>query len=239
MKRLVIYLLIALSVATTNAAADYANTLERAQRSFDNKEWANAAALYGLLLTERPTEESNYGRAIVAYSMLSDSAACVDIFERAQAHGVSADSLFNTVKTSSFVIGKGEIYADFLHLCRRDAPWMARAVDNKLLQWYIYRADGVMIIQYADTMLSGLPDSIVYLSDLAYGYSLEGQHDMAVKTWQRILAIQPDDYDTLLKLGNYYALTADRDAALKYLNQAYAINPTPYLTTEIERLKAN
>jgi tetratricopeptide (TPR) repeat protein len=236
MKRLAIYLLIALAVVTARAASDYANTLERAQRSFDNKEWANAAALYGLLLTERPTVESNYGRAIVAYSMLSDSIGCVDIFERAMAHGVSADSLFNTVRTSSFTIGKGEIYADFLNLCRRDAPWIARAVDNKLLQWYLYRADGEMIIKYADTMLSGLPDSVEYLSDLAYGYSLEGQHDKAVETWQRILAIQPDNIDALLNLGNYYALIGNRSEALKYLNQAQAISPTPYLTAEIQKM---
>jgi tetratricopeptide (TPR) repeat protein len=152
------------------------------------------------------------------------------------AHGVSADSLFNTVRTSSFTIGKGEIYADFLNLCRRDAPWIARAVDNKLLQWYLYRADGEMIIKYADTMLSGLPDSVEYLSDLAYGYSLEGQHDKAVETWQRILAIQPDNIDALLNLGNYYALIGNRSEALKYLNQAQAISPTPYLTAEIQKM---
>jgi tetratricopeptide (TPR) repeat protein len=236
MKRLAIYLLIAFAALVSRAASDYANTLERAVRSFDNKEWANAAALYGLLLTERPTVESNYGRAIVAYSMLSDSAACVDIFERAMAHGVAVDSLFNTVKTSSFTIGKGEIYADFLYLCRRDAPWVARAVDNKLLQWYIYRADGEMIIKYADTMLSGLPDSIEYLSDLAYGYSLQGEHSKAAETWQRILTIAPDDYDTLIKLGNYYILTNDRTAALEYLKRAQSLRPTPYLSSEIEKL---
>lgn len=85
-------------------------------------------------------------------------------------------------------------------------------------------------------MLSGLPDSIEYLSDLAYGYSLQGEHSKAAKTWQRILTIAPDDYDTLIKLGNYYIITNDRTAALEYLKRAQSLRPTPYLSSEIEKL---
>jgi tetratricopeptide (TPR) repeat protein len=228
-RRRITAIFLALSALTALAVTDYSKTAERADRAFEYKEWPNAAALYGLMLNEQPQVSRNYGRAIVAYSMCGDTASCVNLFERAMAHGVPVDSLFNIVRQSSFEIAQGDVYSRFLHRCRNAAPWMGRAIDDLLLEWYLYRSDGPMIIKYAQTMLNGLPDSKDYLNALATGYIDNDQPYMAAETWQKVLELYPDDYQTLINLGNVYLELGDESRAHDYLGRAYKLHPTPYL----------
>lgn len=211
------------------AAAPFATLSERADRSFQWHEWASAAALYELMLDQRPDSADIYAHAIVASALIPDSTATIDLMQRAMDHGQDFSFITDRVRAISYRVGQPELYADYLHRLRRAMPWMRRPLDNALLQYYTFRDDGPNIVAYAETMLQGLPDSREFLHLLARGYMLQAMWPQAVDTWKRIAELYPDDFDSLIYLANYYTERGDTASAAPYLQRALALNPTPYL----------
>lgn len=228
-KRLTAVATVMLTVITA-CAADYQTTARKAQRFFDDREWASAQALYGLMLDERPDADSVYVRAIVASSMIRQDLRASELLSDAMKAGVSFSRLMTGVKEVSFSIGEPAVYENFLERSRTDCPWLARAIDDELLHYYLFRDDGPQIVVYARKMLAGLPDSVKYLSALARGYACTGDFANATAAWRQILTVDPDNYDTLLCLGNYFNISGNSAKALEYLRRAEAIRPTPYVT---------
>ncbi|MDE5568589.1 MAG: hypothetical protein K2K00_03460 [Muribaculaceae bacterium] len=218
------------------ATSDYATTAAKAQRFFDAREWASAQALYGLMLDQKPDADSVYVRAIVASSMLGHKQTASHFLTDAMKAGVSFSRLMGGVKTVAFEVGAPSVYEDFLLRSQKDCPWLKRAIDDELLNYYMFRNNGALTVEYAQKMLSGLPDSIEYLSDLAEGYIALGDGDKAADTWKRILSLDPDNYQTLLKLGNYCDVTGDWLGATDYLQRAAQIRLTPYVAKRLAML---
>ncbi|MDE6287400.1 MAG: hypothetical protein K2M00_01280 [Muribaculaceae bacterium] len=229
--------LILLLALTSAIPADRFTTLsERAARSFEWHEWNSAAAQYVQLLEMRADSARLYSRAIVAYELSGDTVAGSVLVERAMAHGIGFASLIADVRATSFSVGAGDTYAAFLLRMQREMPWMARAIDHQLLDYYTFRRDGAMMVKYSQMMLDGLPSSVEYLSLLAEGYLLDGQGDLAVNTWKKIIGISPDDYSALLNLGIYCRLHGDSATAAECLRRAYEVHPTPYVEVLLSQL---
>lgn len=233
---LLILLAAATCAATASTPSRYNAMAERATRAYDGAEWSSAAAMYELLLDMRPDSVDTYAHAIVANEMVPDTAASVDLVERAMSHGLGLAEVLGRVRADSFAIGQGDRYGGFLLRLRNAFPWMGRALDNELLHYYVFRRNGPMMVRYARIMLEGLPESAEYRSILARGYILGGNDAMAVATWHEMLQADPDDYTALLSMGNYY-VTRGRDAeAAPYLRRAMAIRPTPYVQATLDSL---
>lgn len=193
--------------------------------------------MYELMLDMQPDSAEVYARAIVASAMIPDTAATTDLMQRAMSHGIGLPDVLSRVRSLSFGIGAPDIYGGYLRRLRDAMPWMRRALDHELLEYYIFRNDGPNIVRYAGIMLSGLPDSQEFLHTLALGYLLQADLDRAVATWEKILALYPDDFDALIHLANHYIRHGDRDRALPYLTRAIAIHPTPYLQSLASSLR--
>lgn len=235
--RTILTLILAITALLPAAAADnYQKLAERAQRSFQWKEWSSAAAMYELMLKQKPEDRDVYVHAIVASQMIPDTAATVDLVERAMAHDLGLGEVLSDVRTLDFSIGQGDRYGEFLLRLRSEMPWMSRALDNQLLGYATFRNDGPMMVHYARIMLAGLPDSAEYLSALARGYALQGMLDEAAATWQQLLKAHPDNYEALLWLGNYELSQDDRDSARQLLSRAQGLRPTPYVANLLESL---
>lgn len=229
MKHLFFIILLWLPALMATAQAGYDVTAGRAARSFEWKEWNSAAAMYELMLRERPDSLSSYTRAVAANQMLGNDEQAIDLVERAMAHGIGLSELLEQVRLTDFALGEGDRYGALLHRLTEAMPWMRRALDNELLRYYCFRDDGPNIVRYAKVMLAGLPKSTEYLSLLARGYMLQGLDAEAADTWRKILAIDPDNYDTLLYLGNYCRMQGNDIEAEALLRRAAAIRRTPYL----------
>ena len=232
MRKILIFIILSCSLVAF-AGQRYEQLSLRAARSFEWKEWSSAAALYELMLQERPDSLATYSYAIVANQMIPDTAATIDLLERAMSHGIGLEDVLEAVRTTDFSIGQGDLYGRYLLLLSEGMPWMKRGLDHQLLKYYNFRHDGPMIVKYARDMLTGLPDSTEYLSYLAKGYLLCNDDDKAVEIWKKILEIDPRHYTTLLELGNYYQLKGNRNEALPYLELAQSIHPTPYVAKSL------
>ncbi|MDE6136181.1 MAG: hypothetical protein K2F97_01750 [Muribaculaceae bacterium] len=227
-------LILALGVAIAASGADYTLTERRAERNFAYGEWAQAEALYELMLDERPDTAPVYARAIVASTMMGDTLRCADLLERAMAHSVPLDSVVEGVRRAAFGAGRADAYVDFLQRTRLRMPWMARALDARLLDYYDKRSDGPEIVRLAGEMLRGLPDSTRYLSLLARGHMLQGHGPEAEAAWCRILTLEPDNVDALRSLG-LRLLATGRDAEGRpLLERAQALSPTPYIENMLQ-----
>ena len=224
-----------LSASATGSLYD--RTAVKAARFFEEREWASAQALYGLMLDERPDSISTYVHAIVASSMLGHETAAARLLTDAMKAGISFTGLMQGVKRVSFEVGEADVYENFLLRSQRDCPWLERAIDAELLSYYKFRDNGALTVAYAEKMLSGLPDSARYLADLADGYVTEAEYDKAVQAWEKILKGNPRDYHALLHLGNYYAITGDDSQAIEYLSRAAEVKQTPYVDCRLTELR--
>ena len=229
MKMKLISVIFSLLCCICATAADPGLTATRADRAFGFGEWAQAEALYELVLHERPDSAPVYARAIVAASLQPDTLRAVELLERAMAHGVALDSVTSGVRRAAMSCGHTAVYADFLKRTRRQMPYMARAIDARLLDYYEFRNDGPQIVRLATEMLRGLPDSARYLSALARGLTLCGDSDGAETAWRRVLDVDPDNVEALRALGLMLRAAGRAAEAHPLLERAQALSPSPYL----------
>lgn len=233
--------------AAAFAVSPYPQLELKADRYFSQREWAQAAATYDLMLDERPRVARTYGRAIVAGSMAGDTIAAARLFDMALDHHVPFDSVFANVRSTSFGLGRSDLYERFLLDIKEEHPWMRRTVNAYLLRYYEFRRDGPNMTAYADIMLQGSPDNIGFLSTKAQGEMLTGNADLAAATYRRVLELDPADYNALLELGNLYAMRAAKAAgpeadglrqlAAGYLRRAFEIRPTPGVEATLASLE--
>lgn len=235
MRKIISIIFLSIYVICTAATGDYASLKTRADRFFENNEWASASAYYTFMLEQRPDIADTYGRAIVSCMMSGDTIRPTRLLIDAMSHKVPLDSILSNVRLYSFAKDKPDFYPHFLESTARTEPWLSRPIDASLLEYYDQRNDGPMIIRYARIMLAGMPDSIRFLSSLARGYMLTGDYSGATETWLRILHTDPDNYDTLLQLAAFYKADGDISAAMPLYERAYSIRPTPYVASILEK----
>ncbi len=221
------------SVAGTR---DYEATAAKAQRFFKYQEWANAAAMYEIMLEDSAKVVDTYAHAIAVAGMRKLPDYQMSLLERAQSNLIPMGDVLRGVQQVSFAMGHNSLYENFLLLVKERQPWLTRSIEKQLLSYYMFRRNAPEIIRYSRIMLSGAPDNAEYLSNLATGYMLEGNDTEGIATYRRLLEYHPGNYKTLLVLGNYYDLKGDTAQALRYLRQADSIQPTPYVTEILKRL---
>lgn len=243
MKRRITYMILLLCMCFQPVCAmtDYSRLAVKAERFYNQKEWASALAMYQLMLEQKPQTPAIYGRAIVAASAIRDSAEVIAMTEKALEYHIPFDSIFHYVRTESFALGRTNLYEEYLIGISGRYSWMKRAVDAYLTDYYVFRRDGAKMIEYAGIMLEGLPEDTGFMHILAEGYLLTGKPEQALEIWQRILEKHPDDYTALLYAGNY-CLDRWKDSrqdsgmrklASEYLLRANRIRPTPFVTETI------
>ena len=226
----------------------------KADRFFSQGEWAQAAATYYQMLEARPDVAATYGKAIVANAVRGDTLAEMELMGKALNAKVPFDSVLSRVRSTSFSLGKSNLYGDFLLRVKEAYPWMRRPMDNYLLRYYSYRKDGAKMVEYSRMMLQGDPSNTAFLMSLAQGAMLCGDYAQGVRAYESILAVSPADYDALVALGNYYyienraAVVANAsdggdasprllycgpyaEKARTYLARANEVHPTPYVTS--------
>lgn len=236
-KRLMLLLAVAALAPTCLAASpqrDYASTAAKAQRFFQYKEWANAAAMYEIMLEDSAKVVDTYARAIAVAGMRGMPDYEMSLLERAQKELIPMDSVLSGVQRVTFAMGHTSLYENFLLLVKERQPWLTRSIEKQLLRYYIFRRNASEIVRYSKIMLSGAPDNAGFLTSLADGYMLGGDEEEAIGVYMRLLELHPDNYNALLNLGNYYRLKGDTAKAATYLRRANEIIATPYVTTLLE-----
>jgi hypothetical protein len=234
--------LLGLSIAVLPMSAsgavtrDYAATAAKAARFFKYQEWANAAAMYEIMLEDSAKVVDTYAHAIAVAGMRNMPDYEMSLLERAQKNLIPMDSVFHGVQRVSFAMGHNSLYENFLLLVKQRQPWLTRSIEKQLLRYYMFRSNAPEIIRYSKIMLSGAPENAEYLGNLAMGYMLDGNDAEGIATYRRLLEYHPDNYKTLLVLGNYYDMKGDTLQALRYLRHADSIRATPYVTQLINRL---
>lgn len=226
---------VALPCRSADADTDYKRLEDKAARFFNNKEWASANAMYILMLEKRPDVTSTYSHAAVTNMMMGDTAVAVAMVPRAMDHEVPLDSLLEGIRTTSFSVGRGDLYRNYLVDIRAHYPWLSRVADNYLMRYYAFRQNGPELVAYATRMLEGLPDNLIFLRMLAQGYLLCGETQQATETWLKAAALYPDNYDTALDLANCYQAQNDTVQSRKWFRRAQALRPTPYVTDKAEK----
>ena len=89
------------------------------------------------MLDRRPDCDSTYVNAIIASSMLGQPDMASHLLTEAMKAGVSFPRLMSGVKSVAFEVGEPDVYEDFMLRSQRDCPWLERAIDSELLQYYI------------------------------------------------------------------------------------------------------
>lgn len=214
---------------------DYAVISAKAERFFKYKEWANAAAMYELMIEDSASVAMNYANAIVVAGMRNLPDYQMSVFERSQSKLVPMAQVLQGVRQVSFSLGEAGLYERFLHLLLERQPWLGRSIDRQLLDYYLFRRDADGIVRMSRLMLSTAPENTGYLNSLADGLMLQGKYEECADVCRKILVLDPDNITALLALGNYLLLSRQPDEALPYLNRANRIAPSPDLAEKIRQ----
>lgn len=260
-RNILLLILVVFPFTGMRAQTPYSRLELKADRFFNQGEWAQAAATYYQMLEARPDVAATYGKAIVANAVRGDTVAEMELMVKALNAKIPFDSVLSRVKSTSFQLGKSNLYGDFLLRVKEAYPWMRRPMDNYLLRYYTYRKDGAKMVEYSRMMLQGDPSNTAFLMTLAQGAMLCGDFEEGIRAYESILAVAPTDYDSLLALGNYYYME-NREAvgvnapgggageenprllycgpyaekAREYLTRANEVHPTPYVTSLLASL---
>lgn len=224
-----------LPLTAQGQSAEYERNARKAETSFAAREWLNASAMYTLMLHENPRQPDVYAHAIVAQCMAADTARAVTMIQEAMNYAVPLDTLLSDVRGVSLSTGSPDMYEQLLLKARDTYPYLARAFNIRLADYYQFRTNGPMMVEYARRLLTTTPGNVRYRRLLAEGYMLQGDDTAAAREWSGILADHPDDLPTLLDFGSLYWTTGRRADALPLLTRAYSIAPTPYLEHLITR----
>lgn len=239
-----ILLIVLTSLATQSQAMDYKTLATKAERFYSYGEWTSALAMYQLMLDHDPHTPQVYARAITAAGLDGDPAEQERLLQQSIKALVPLDSVFEGVRKYAFEQGNAPLYEDFLKTTAQRIPWLKRSIDSRLLDYYAWRRNGAGMVEYAHTMLAGMPDDIGFLTMLADGLFTIGEERKAIETYERIVTLAPDNYHALLVLGNYYAaLSGQRRSdtvavtlARQFLNRAQAIKSSPYVAALLRTL---
>lgn len=235
LSRIIIFLAAALC-AVVARGADYNVTLAKAARFFENKEWASASAMYDLLLDERPGTTNLYARAIVSAEMRRSVTDEMRLLENALHQALPFDSVMTHVKTVSLECGNIEAYRNFLINAQKEYPWLSRAIDRYLLEYYTFRRNGPMMVRYSSLILKGLPDDVSVLGIKAKGYLYDNNPARAMDIYTIILEKDPSNFEALSALGIYSAHKGAKGLAREYLTRAEKIHSTPYIAEMLKNL---
>ena len=246
MKRTPLVLFMLLLSCMAIYAFDYATAARKARRFFEHREWASASAMYDLMLDHRPYVADTYSYAIVSAAMRADSADEMRLLEQAMHNSIPFDSVMNGVFDVALASGNIETHEEFLLNAQQCYPWLARAIDRFLLDYYCFRNDGVRMVRYSNLLLEGLPDNIEFMTTLAQGYLLNGEADSAITIYRRVIELDPDNFNALVSVGNYCVscindapedcVPAIRQEARAMLQHAYALKPTPFVAKILKNL---
>ncbi len=187
-----------------SGATDYSVLETKASRFYQNKEWASSLAMYELMISQKPYVVNNYAKAIVLSGLLEKPDMQMAFLEHTQQNGLPLDAIFNLIQKDAFAIGYPNIYESFLKLVKTKQQWLARNINIQLLKYYKYRSDADNMIDICDQLLKSTPDDTGYLTDMAEAYALKGDLQESMNWYNKILAIDKNNYNSLLTLGNYY-----------------------------------
>lgn len=218
---------------------DYATISAKAGRFFKYREWANAAAMYELMIEDSASVPMNYANAIVVAGMRNLPDYQMSVFERSQSNLVPMAQVLQGVRQVSFSLGEAGLYERFLHLLLERQPWLGRSIDRQLLDYYLFRRDADGIVRMSRLMLSTAPENTGYLNSLADGLMLQSKYEESADVYRKILVLEPNNLTALLALGNYLFINKQPDEALPYLSQANRIAPSPDLAEKIKQCRAD
>lgn len=236
MSRWILSFVLLASAVSAYCVNPYPQLEVKAERAFGYGEWASAAAMFDLMLEQKPDVPGTYGRAIVANGMRGATSEQMRLLSQALDNHVPFDSVFSNVEMWSSYLGRPRVYEKFLVDIPGAFPWMRRAINATLLKYYTFRDNGPEMVEYSLAMLEGASDNTVFLESLARGYMLTDRIPQGLDTYKRILAVEPDNYDVLLALGNWYAMNPDGvENGRVYLERAYSLHPTPYVAKLLEQ----
>ena len=249
MKRLILIILCLATVCGVMAVSSVYDKLEaKAERFVQFQEWNSANAMYLLMLESKPNEIKTFARAIVTYGLLGEGERQLSLYEETQKRGMALDSVYNEVRDFAFNIGMPQQYENFLLLVKKSQPWVSRHINTHLLNYYDFRNDAINMVSVGSELLSVTPENIRFLSIVARGYMLMDDFDNSVATYNKILSLDPDNYDSLLSLGNYYfmmwksversrsQMASIKHVARNYLQKAYALCATPFVESMLAEI---
>lgn len=239
MTRLLRLIVLALCIIATGEVAfaatpNIADLGKRANRFFDQQEWASASAVLSLLIDARPDSIPLYGQAITAAGMRGAEKEQIALLNQALHARIPIDSVFHAVGQTSFSIGQSDLLERFLKLSAEAEPWLARKIDASLLDYYAFRRDADGMLEYADRLIPAMPDNETFLLRRAEALLLLGRNTEAETAFADALKVNPDSLTALLYLGELARARGDENNARQYFARAAAIDLTPRIQSALQ-----
>jgi tetratricopeptide (TPR) repeat protein len=125
--------------------------------------------------------------------------------------------------------------SDTLRMERQRFPQVLELITGKFLrhspEYYQWR------IQDRLKKLQADPNNLALLDDLGVSYVKTGQHDKAIETGVKTLALKPRRYESESNLGTFYFFAGHLENSIEHIRKAIQINPDAHFGREVYQLR--
>jgi tetratricopeptide (TPR) repeat protein len=198
--------------------------IAQAQLARTGTNWRDAVPIFEKILAVDPDHMAGALGLVELYVEAGLKRTALSTLERAVTRQPKSVALLRVYAGQLRSVGRdteaAEVEARYAGLRFDDAAFLSQQVELSLA-----RRDKPGAERWIERFLAGEPDSTWALGVSARSYRALGQPARAVATYQRALAIAPDDVPTLRALADLHGSEDRKDEQLKLLRQIIAISP--------------
>lgn len=180
------------------------NLHRKADLHFKNGEWEEAMTDYNTLLTEDSRNLELYTEAIISSLSVNDYMASSRYVNLSDSNHITLDSLLINMDIVTRTLRMTPIYEKFMNRLIVEKPELKVKIDNYLLKHYLFRKENLKTIVVANELLEISPDDIDLLKIKANALFKSGHESEALKCFEQVITLQPQDKDAYIFIGNYY-----------------------------------
>ena len=187
----------------------------KADLHFNNGEWMEALQDFDLLLQEDPRNREAYAYTVISAMKIADYTAVAEYMVKAETYRILPDTLLPEINRLTRELGYPALYETLLKELGDRIPSWKKKTDYYLLDYYRFRRQHLQVVRIIDEMTGEGEENAELLKIKAHALSNACYDREALKCYERVMELLPDDPVAYVFAGNYYYLTG-----LKKLKEA-------------------
>lgn len=220
-----LFLLLLMVTSVLASASTYERQAARMNDYFNHAEWNYVLVEAASMIKQRPSDVEPYALSIIAAQFMEDIPTENYYLKLSQSNLIHVDSLLTLIYVRTKQLHNADIYEQLLLNLKKNNKWLSRVFDIYLLDYYHFARKTKETIKIANELLNATPNNVRFIKIKADALFYQGDTREAVQLYEKLLQIDPNDYETLTLLSAYYS-TQDLKT-IHTIDSIYLNDPKP------------
>lgn len=210
-------------------ATTYERHTMRMNDHFIHAEWNEVLIETEQMVTMRPGDADPYSAALIAAQSLNDISTENRYLRLSQQNRIHIDTIMVRVYNRTRSIKNAQVYEQLLLNLKANHRWMSKVFNMYLLDFYNFARKTKETIMIADELLILTPNNARIMRIKANALFYQGNTDEAALIHEKLLTMEPNNYESLTFLGTYYSSQCHKE--IEEIENRYLNEKSPDETT--------